>query len=111
MTKIPPEVRPQRPYFSSGPCAKPPGWSPNHLDTRILGRSHRSGLGKERLKLCLDLMREMLQLPETHHIGIVPGSDTGAFEMAMWTMLGARPVTCLASVYYTHLTLPTNREV
>ena len=96
MTKIPPEVRPQRPYFSSGPCAKPPGWSPNHLDTRILGRSHRSGLGKERLKLCLDLMREMLQLPDTHRIGIVPGSDTGAFEMAMWTMLGARPVTCLA---------------
>ena len=96
MTKIPPEERPQRPYFSSGPCAKPPGWSPNHLDTRILGRSHRSGLGKERLKLCLDLMREMLQLPDTHRIGIVPGSDTGAFEMAMWTMLGARPVTCLA---------------
>ena len=96
MTKIPPEVRPQRPYFSSGPCAKPPGWSPNHLDTRILGRSHRSRLGKERLKLCLDLMREMLQLPDTHRIGIVPGSDTGAFEMAMWTMLGARPVTCLA---------------
>jgi len=96
VTKIPPEVRPQRPYFSSGPCAKPPGWSPNHLDTRILGRSHRSGLGKERLKLCLDLMREMLQLPDTHRIGIVPGSDTGAFEMAMWTMLGARPVTCLA---------------
>ena len=96
MTKIPPEERPQRPFFSSGPCAKPPGWSPNHLDTRILGRSHRSGLGKERLKLCLDLMREMLQLPDTHRIGIVPGSDTGAFEMAMWTMLGARPVTCLA---------------
>jgi len=96
VTKIPPEERPQRPYFSSGPCAKPPGWSPNHLDTRILGRSHRSGLGKERLKLCLDLMREMLQLPDTHRIGIVPGSDTGAFEMAMWTMLGARPVTCLA---------------
>ena len=96
MTKTPPEVRPQRPYFSSGPCAKPPGWSPNQLDTRILGRSHRSGLGKERLKLCLDLMREMLQLPDTHRIGIVPGSDTGAFEMAMWTMLGARPVTCLA---------------
>ncbi len=96
MTKTPPEVRPARPYFSSGPCAKPPGWTPENLDTRILGRSHRSGLGKERLKLCIDLMREMLQLPDTHRIGIVPGSDTGAFEMAMWTMLGARPVTCLA---------------
>ena len=91
-----PVVRPARPHFSSGPCAKPPGWSPDQIDTRILGRSHRSGLGKERLKLCIDLMREMLELPATHRIGIVPGSDTGAFEMAMWTMLGARPVTTLA---------------
>ncbi|MCL6698405.1 phosphoserine transaminase [Sphingomonas sp. NSE70-1] len=96
LTNTPPAVRPQRPYFSSGPCAKPPGWTPDKIDTRILGRSHRSGLGKERLKLCVDLMREMLRLPDTHRIGIVPGSDTGAFEMAMWTMLGARPVTCLA---------------
>ena len=96
MTNTPPAVRPARPYFSSGPCAKPPGWSPDKLDTRILGRSHRSGLGKQRLKLAIDLMREMLDLPETHRIGIVPGSDTGAFEMAMWAMLGARPVTCLA---------------
>ncbi len=96
MTNTPPAVRPKRPHFSSGPCAKPPGWSADQIDTRILGRSHRSGLGKERLKLCIDLMREMLELPDTHRIGIVPGSDTGAFEMAMWTMLGARPVTCLA---------------
>ena len=96
LTKTPPAVRPLRPHFSSGPCAKPPGWSPDQLDTRILGRSHRSGLGKVRLKLCVDLMREMLELPDTHRIGIVPGSDTGAFEMAMWTMLGARPVSCLA---------------
>ena len=96
MTNTPPAVRPARPYFSSGPCAKPPGWSPDQIDTRILGLSHRSGLGKERLKLCIDLMREMLELPDTHRIGIVPGSDTGAFEMAMWTMLGAKPVTCLA---------------
>ena len=91
-----PAVRPLRPHFSSGPCAKPPGWSPDKLDTRIMGRSHRSELGKERLKLCIDLMREMLELPETHRIGIVPASDTGAFEMAMWSMLGAKPVTCLA---------------
>ena len=96
MTKTPPAVRPARPYFSSGPCAKPPGWTPDKIDTRILGRSHRSALGKERLRLCIDLMRAMLQLPDTHRIGIVPGSDTGAFEMAMWTMLGRRPVTCLA---------------
>jgi len=96
LTKTPPAVRPLRPHFSSGPCAKPPGWTPEQIDTRILGRSHRSGLGKERLKLCIDLMREMLELPDTHRIGIVPGSDTGAFEMAMWTMLGARPVTTLA---------------
>ena len=96
LTNTPPAVRPARPYFSSGPCAKPPGWSADQLDTRILGRSHRSALGKERLKLAIDLMRDLLELPDTHRIGIVPGSDTGAFEMAMWTMLGARPVTCLA---------------
>jgi phosphoserine aminotransferase len=96
VTNTPPAVRPKRPHFSSGPCAKLPGWSPDQIDTRILGRSHRSALGKERLKLAIDLMREMLELPDTHRIGIVPGSDTGAFEMAMWSMLGARPVTCLA---------------
>ncbi len=87
---------PARPYFSSGPCAKPPGWSPEKLATESLGRSHRSKLGKARLQYCIDLMRELLRLPDTHRIGIVPGSDTGAFEMAMWTMLGARPVTALA---------------
>ena len=96
MTAMKPEVRPARPYFSSGPCAKPPGWSPQHLATDSLGRSHRSKIGKARLQYCIDLMREMLRLPATHRIGIVPGSDTGAFEMAMWTMLGARPVTALA---------------
>jgi phosphoserine aminotransferase len=89
-------MRPRRPHFSSGPCAKPPGWSLASLDTRVLGRSHRSALGKARLRTCIDLMRETLELPDSHRIAIVPGSDTGAFEMAMWTMLGARPVTCLA---------------
>jgi phosphoserine aminotransferase len=89
-------ARPERPHFSSGPCAKPPGWSPEKLDTQVLGRSHRSKLGKTRLAYCIDLMREMLRLPDSHRLGIVPGSDTGAFEMAMWTMLGARPVTTLA---------------
>jgi len=91
-----PAVKPARPYFSSGPCAKPPGWSPEKLDTQVLGRSHRSKIGKTRLQYAIDLMRELLKLPDTHRIGIVPGSDTGAFEMAMWTMLGAKPVTALA---------------
>jgi len=92
----PPATKPTRPYFSSGPCAKPPGWAPEKIQTDVLGRSHRSKLGKTRLQYAIDLMREMLQLPDTHRIGIVPGSDTGAFEMAMWTMLGAKPVTALA---------------
>ncbi|MBS0480912.1 MAG: phosphoserine transaminase [Proteobacteria bacterium] len=87
---------PARPFFSSGPCAKPPGYSPAKLATESLGRSHRAKIGKARLAYCIDLMREVLGLPETHRIGIVPGSDTGAFEMAMWTMLGARGVTTLA---------------
>jgi len=91
-----PAAKPARPFFSSGPCAKPPGYSPANLATESLGRSHRAKIGKARLQYCIDLMREVLQLPETHRIGIVPGSDTGAFEMAMWTMLGARGVTALA---------------
>jgi phosphoserine aminotransferase len=91
-----PATRPARPFFSSGPCAKPPGWNASKLATDSLGRSHRSKIGKQRLQYCIDLMRELLNLPDTHRIGIVPGSDTGAFEMAMWTMLGARPVTTLA---------------
>jgi phosphoserine aminotransferase len=98
MTDLParPAHLPARPYFSSGPCAKPPGWTPANLATESLGRSHRSKIGKARLQYAIDLMRELLKLPDTHRIGIVPGSDTGAFEMAMWTMLGAKPVTALA---------------
>jgi len=97
MTDLPPPaVRPARPYFSSGPCAKPPGYSPGKLALASLGRSHRAKIGKARLAHCIDLTREVLQLPATHRIGIVPGSDTGAYEMAMWTMLGARPVTACA---------------
>ena len=91
-----PARKPVRPFFSSGPCAKPPGWTPHSLATESLGRSHRAKIGKTRLQYCIDLMREVLGLPATHRIGIVPGSDTGAFEMAMWTMLGARGVTALA---------------
>jgi phosphoserine aminotransferase len=95
-TLPPPAQKPARPYFSSGPCAKPPGWSPDKLATESLGRSHRSKIGKARLQYCIDLIREVLEVPDTHRIGIVPGSDTGAVEMAMWTMLGARGVTTLA---------------
>lgn len=91
-----PARKPARPQFSSGPCAKPPGYSPEKLATESLGRSHRAKIGKTRLAYCIDLMREVLQLPDTHRIGIVPGSDTGAFEMAMWTMLGQRAVTTVA---------------
>ncbi|MBA4307221.1 MAG: phosphoserine transaminase [Sphingopyxis sp.] len=96
MTISKPAAKPARPYFSSGPCAKPPGWEASKLATESLGRSHRAKIGKSRLQLAIDLVREVLQVPDTHRIGIVPGSDTGAIEMAMWTMLGARPVTMLA---------------
>lgn len=97
MTNITKPVRkPARPFFSSGPCAKPPGWDASKLKTECLGRSHRAKIGKSRLQLAIDLTRAVLQVPDTHHIGIVPGSDTGAVEMAMWSMLGARPVTMLA---------------
>ena len=96
MTAQLPARKPARPFFSSGPCAKPPGYSPEKLSTESLGRSHRAKIGKTRLQYAIDLMRDVLELPDTHRIGIVPGSDTGAFEMAMWTMLGARGVTALA---------------
>lgn len=96
MTISKPAIKPARPYFSSGPCAKPPGWEASKLATESLGRSHRAKIGKSRLQLAIDLMREVLQVPDTHRIGIVPGSDTGAIEMAMWTMMGARPATMLA---------------
>jgi phosphoserine aminotransferase len=96
MTNDKPGVRPARPFFSSGPCAKPPGWGPEHLALGSLGRSHRSKLGKARLAYAIDLTRRVLRVPATHRIAIVPASDTGAVEMALWSMLGARPVTVLA---------------
>jgi phosphoserine aminotransferase len=96
MTVMKPAAKPARPFFSSGPCAKPPGWEASKLKTESLGRSHRAKIGKSRLQLAIDLTREVLKVPDTHRIGIVPGSDTGAIEMAMWTMLGARPVTMMA---------------
>lgn len=91
-----PAMRPARPEFSSGPCAKRPGWTPEILTNAVLGRSHRSKLGKARLKEAIARTRQVLQVPEDFLIGIVPGSDTGAVEMAMWSMLGARPVQLLA---------------
>ncbi len=96
MTNTPPAARPARPYFSSGPCAKRPGWTPDKLNLDVLGRSHRSKLGKSRLKYAIDLTRKILAVPDTHRIGIVPASDTGAVEMALWSMLGARPATVIA---------------
>ena len=95
-TRAKPEVRPARNHFSSGPCAKRPGWSPDSLADAVLGRSHRSKLGKARLQAAIEKSRNVLQVPDTHLIGIVPGSDTGAMEMAMWSLLGPRPVQLLA---------------
>ena len=91
-----PTLRPERPFFSSGPTAKPPGWSFDKFDTRSLGRSHRSALGKSRLKYAIDLSKELLGVPEDYLVGIMPASDTGALECAMWTMLGDRPTTVAA---------------
>jgi phosphoserine aminotransferase len=91
-----PAMRPARPEFSSGPCAKRPGWTPENLQGAILGRSHRSKPGKARLKEAIDRTREVLQVPDDFLIGIVAGSDTGAVEMALWSMLGPKPVQLLA---------------
>src|SRR5256714_7567899 len=91
-----PAVRPQVPHFSSGPCAKRPGWTFQSLRDAFLGRSHRARGGKAKLKRAIDETRAVLEVPADFLIGIVPASDTGAVEMAMWSMLGARPVTMLA---------------
>src|ERR1700689_462425 len=96
MTTKTPVVRPLNPCFSSGPCAKRPGWSPTVLSDAALGRSHRAKIGKAKLKLAIDLTREVLGVPADYRIGITPGSDTGAVEMALWSMLGARGVDVLA---------------
>jgi phosphoserine aminotransferase len=96
MTSQKPGVRPVIPHFSSGPCAKRPGWSLQALTDAVLGRSHRSKIGKAKLKRAIDLTRAVLEVPADYRIGIVPASDTGAVEMALWSLLGARPVTALA---------------
>src|SRR5580698_8466133 len=91
-----PAVRPARPFFSSGPCAKRPGWTPEALKGALLGRSHRSKPGKAKLKEAIDLTRTLLAVPADFKIAIVPASDTGAVEMVLWSMLGARPVDIFA---------------
>ncbi len=96
MTTKAPGVRPVIPHFSSGPCAKRPGWSLQVLTDALLGRSHRSKPGKAKLKRAIDLTREVLEIPADYRVAIVPASDTGAVEMALWSLLGARPVTMLA---------------
>ncbi len=96
MTATKPGVRPVTPHFSSGPCAKRPGWSLQTLTDAVLGRSHRSKAGRAKLKRAIDLTREVLEVPADYRIGIVPASDTGAVELALWSLLGARPVSMLA---------------
>jgi phosphoserine aminotransferase len=91
-----PNSKPLNPFFSSGPCAKRPGWTPHALSNALVGRSHRSADGRERLKLAITRTHELLRLPEGYRAAIVPGSDTGAFELAMWNLLGARGVDVLA---------------
>src|ERR1051325_3928484 len=95
MTENTPGVRPVTPHFSSGPCAKRPGWNLQALTDAALARSHRAKIGKAKLKRAIDLTREVLEIPADYRIGIVRASDTGAVEMALWSLLGARPVTML----------------
>jgi phosphoserine aminotransferase len=96
MTGTVPAVRPARPFFSSGPCAKRPGWTPEALKSALLSRSHRSKHGKAKLKDAIDRTRKVLQVPQDYRIAIVAGSDTGAVELALWSLLGPRPVDVLA---------------
>jgi phosphoserine aminotransferase len=95
MTMNKPALRPARPYFSSGPCAKRPGWTPEILSDAALGRSHRSTAGKAKLAEAIRLSREILGIPADYRLGIVPASDTGAVEMALWSLLGPRPIDVL----------------
>ncbi|MFO1172856.1 MAG: phosphoserine transaminase [Hyphomicrobiaceae bacterium] len=97
MSDLPrPRVKPARPFFSSGPCVKRPGWTPQSLDNALLGRSHRAKPGKARLAEAIQLTHKLLELPKDYRVGIMPASDTGAFEAAMWSMLGQRGIDVLA---------------
>src|SRR5260370_672781 len=96
MTAQSPALRQNVPHFSPGPCAKRPGGTPKNLKDPALGCSHGAKVGKAKLKLAIELTREVLEVPADYKIGIVPASDTGAVEMALWSLLGARPVTTIA---------------
>ena len=89
-----PEQKPNRPFFSSGPCSKRPGWSPNSLEGALVGRSHRSKGAKARIKEVIDRSKSILGIPDDYICGIVPASDTGALEMALWNLLGQRGLKC-----------------
>ena len=91
-----PEVKPNHPFFSSGPCSKRPGWNLEALNNAFLGRSHRAKSGKAKLNEVIVKSKELLELPDDYLVGIVPASDTGAIEMAMWNLLGSKPVEILA---------------
>src|SRR5215469_8257421 len=91
-----PNIRPANPCFSSGPCAKRPGWTLDALKGALLGRSHRAKVGKARLQEVVDRSRALLGIPKDYRVGIVPASDTGAVEMALWSLLGARGVDLLS---------------
>src|SRR5271170_370488 len=97
MTSLPrPAIRPLNAHFSSGPCAKRPGWTPECLSDAAVGRSHRGSLGKGKIVELVDRSRQILGLPDDYRIGIVPASDTGAVEMALWSLLGPKGVDILA---------------
>ena len=92
---IKPVVKPENKNFSSGPCSKRPGWKPNVLNKAILGRSHRSSIAKARINYLIKNVKEILSIPNDYHVGIVPGSDTGAVEIALWNLIGIQPVQML----------------
>ena len=93
---IKPQNKPVNPSFSSGPCPKYPGWNVTDLQNALVGRSHRSTEGKEKLRYAIELTKKILQIPDEYLVGIVPASDTGAVEMALWNLLGSRSVEVLA---------------
>ena len=105
MTLTKPSNKPLNPNFSSGPCAKRPGWNINVLKNTPTARSHRSKECKNNLKEAIDKSKQVLKLPDSYSLAIMAGSNTGALESALWSLLGYKAVS------YTHLTLPTNREV
>ena len=90
-----PELRPENPHFSSGPCAKPPNWQLSKLSDAPLGRSHRAAIGRQKLSKAIEETRSLLKIPLDYKIGIVPASDTGAVEMALWSLLGPNEITIL----------------